>query len=66
MGVDCRFLWNGRPKRVHAHADERFYVAMIHPGNTSPKNTGHRLWSACDPAEVEALLAADAAAFSAA
>jgi hypothetical protein len=39
---------------------------MIHPGNTSPKNTGHRLWSACDPAEVEALLAADAAAFSAA
>jgi O-antigen biosynthesis protein len=66
MGIDCRFLWNARPKRVHAHGDERFYVGMIHRGNTSPKNTRHRLWRAHDAAAVEALLAEDAAFYAAA
>jgi hypothetical protein len=65
-GVDCRFLWNGRLKRVHALPDERFYVAMIHPANTSPKNTSHRLWRAHEPAAVEALLDGDAAFYASA
>jgi predicted O-methyltransferase YrrM len=65
FGIDCRFLWNGRPKRVHAQADETFYVAMIHPENTSRKNTRHRLWRPHDAAAVEALLAGDAPFYAA-
>ena len=45
---------------MHAHSDARFYVAMIHGANTSPKNTSHRLWRAHEPAEVEALFGIDA------
>jgi glycosyltransferase involved in cell wall biosynthesis len=56
-GEDTRFLWTGRP-RIHAADDSTFYVAIIHPGNTSPKRTRGSRWKAVD-AEVVRRLDAD-------
>jgi hypothetical protein len=61
MGIDCRLLWSASRKRILALDDERFYVGMLHGANTSPKTTRNRLWSACPPAEVEALVGDDLA-----
>jgi hypothetical protein len=59
MAIDTRLLWNSNRKQILALPDERFYVGMIHGGNTSPKNTGHGLWCSHSLADVEALLGAD-------
>ena len=59
MGIDCRMLWTPARKRIVALEDEGFYVGMVHPSNTSPKNTRNGLWSPCAAAEVEALVGAD-------
>jgi len=59
-GEDARFLWSARRKTLRAHADERFYVGIVHTGNTSPKNTSHRLWQPYDAAEIDVLLGEDA------
>lgn len=40
VGEDTRFVWGGNPRKMIALADASFYVAMIHPGNTSQKRTG--------------------------
>jgi predicted O-methyltransferase YrrM len=64
MGVDCRFLWNGRPKRVATMPDERFYVGTIHPGNTSRKDPTRSLWTATPVAEVHELLGDDLAFYA--
>ena len=37
VGEDNAFVWSGVQKRVLPLVDRRFYVAAIHPGNTSPK-----------------------------
>jgi hypothetical protein len=44
-GEDTAFLWRRRPERIVALPDHRFYVAMIHAGNTSPKTFRHSYWS---------------------
>jgi glycosyltransferase involved in cell wall biosynthesis len=54
VGEDNGFLWSGRPRRVVALADCGFYVAVLHPGNTSPKLTGGRWWH---PLELDQVLA---------
>lgn len=41
-GEDTRFVWTLPAGVVLTLSDNRFYVASIHPGNTSPKKT-------CDP-----------------
>lgn len=61
MGIDCRLLWTSSRKRILALPDERFYVGMIHGGNTSPKNTRHGLWRECPAAEVIGLVGEDVA-----
>ena len=61
QGLDCRFLWNRRPKRVATMPDERFYVATIHTGNTSRKDTTRSLWKETAVAEVHELLGDDLA-----
>jgi glycosyltransferase involved in cell wall biosynthesis len=59
-GEDSRFLWSGGAKRVHTHANERFYVGIVHPGNTSPKRTSDSRWQPHDVDDVERLLGDDA------
>jgi glycosyltransferase involved in cell wall biosynthesis len=39
VGEDTRFLWSGDSRKMIALSDPNFYVAMIHPGNTCPKQT---------------------------
>jgi len=39
VGEDTRFVWGGDARRMIALPDASFYVAMIHPGNTSRKRT---------------------------
>jgi hypothetical protein len=63
MGIDCRMLWTPTSKHVLPLADERFYVGMVHPTNTSPKNTATGLWTRCGVDEVEALMGDDVAVY---
>jgi hypothetical protein len=63
MGIDCRLLWTRTQKRILALPDERFYVGMIHGGNTSPKNTSHGVWQPYPVEDVERLLGADVEAY---
>ena len=39
VGEDTRFVWSGDARKMIALQDASFYVAMIHPGNTSRKRT---------------------------
>ncbi|MDA0165828.1 glycosyltransferase [Solirubrobacter ginsenosidimutans] len=66
VGEDTRFVWTARGLRVHAHADHRFYVATVHPGNTSVKRPAGRRWTEVPAAEAEALMGDDVAAYRAA
>lgn len=62
-GIDSRFLWTPVRKRMAALQDERFYVGIIHGANTSPKNTGHGLWTPHSREAIEALMGDDAARY---
>jgi hypothetical protein len=46
VGEDTRFQWTARPKHIQTLPDERFFVALIHPYNTSPKRTHDGRWQA--------------------
>ena len=59
MGIDCGLLWTQSTKRLHAIADPRMYVGIIHAGNTSPKHTSTGLWSRHPAQELEELLGDD-------
>jgi len=60
IGEDNAFLTHaGRPGRVLALDDPRFYLARIHPGNTSPKNPVGRRWQSLDPGELAGILEDD-------
>jgi glycosyltransferase involved in cell wall biosynthesis len=45
VGEDARFLWNQNNWKVAVLPDYRFYLAMIHPANTSPKMCTDPYWS---------------------
>src|SRR5262245_53649667 len=45
VGEDARFVWAGDVNRLVVIPDYRFYVAMIHPGNTSHKDCRGSYWS---------------------
>jgi glycosyltransferase involved in cell wall biosynthesis len=59
VGEDAGFLWSGRPRRVVALPDTAFYVALVHPGNTSPKWPGGRWWRPLEVGQVLAQLGGD-------
>lgn len=59
VGEDSGFLWSGRPRRVLALPDSSFYVALVHPGNTSPKRTDGQWWHAVGMGQVLAQLGSD-------
>lgn len=45
IGEDARFVWSGPPGAMAALPDHLFYVAVIHPGNSSPKSCRGAYWS---------------------
>jgi glycosyltransferase involved in cell wall biosynthesis len=60
IGEDNRFLAQARPLRLALLEDNRFYVARIHPRNTSRKAPRGALWRKADVAQVKALLGEEA------
>ncbi len=59
VGEDSRFVWANVPKRIHAHADPRFFVGTVHAANTSRKDTrGHR-WRRYSVETLHALMRQD-------
>jgi glycosyltransferase involved in cell wall biosynthesis len=45
VASDTRFIWEQQIDRRAVLADHTFYVALIHPSNTSPKNCSGPYWS---------------------
>ena len=62
FGLDLRFLGSARRKRISVLSDYRFYVGIVHSGNTSPKRTNGSSWRTHDVAEIRSLMAADESA----
>jgi glycosyltransferase involved in cell wall biosynthesis len=58
VASDTTFIWTQDLHRAVTLADERFYVAIIHSQNTSPKNCDGSYWSPSD-ANVRELLTGD-------
>lgn len=53
VGEDARFVWSSRSKRMIALDDEKFYVAMIHSRNTSPKRVRDPRYQPCSMSHIE-------------
>jgi len=62
VGEDNAFVWSKRTKRVALNDNGLGYIATVHPGNTSPKDTANRRWRRHPVYEVERLLQAPLAA----
>jgi hypothetical protein len=58
-GEDTRFVAALEPDRVHRLADNRFFVALLHPGNSSPKRVQEPRWRPRDFEAVRALTGSD-------
>ena len=59
FGIDTSYLWHGGPKRIGALPDSSFYVALIHPGNTSRKNVHDAWWHPRPLDEIASLLGSE-------
>jgi len=57
VGEDNDFVWRHRPRLLRL-PDSRFYVATVHPGNTSRKQTSGSNWAPIRPEELPSRLAA--------
>lgn len=44
VGEDARFVWGDRSARICAHAEQNFFVAMLHPTNVGRKQVQQRFW----------------------
>jgi glycosyltransferase involved in cell wall biosynthesis len=55
-GEDTRFVWALRGARLLALDDPTFYVATVHPGNTSRKRTAERRYQPCPAETVERIM----------
>lgn len=60
IGEDARFLWSARSKKLLTMDDKSLYVAIVHPGNTSPKRTGDTQWQPFPTKSIYRLLGNDA------
>lgn len=56
FGIDTSYLWQGSAKRVGALPDSSFYVALVHPGNTSRKNVHDPWWHPRPVEEIASLM----------
>jgi glycosyltransferase involved in cell wall biosynthesis len=59
VGEDSRFVWSSHTKKIVALQDSTFYVALIHPGNTSPKQTQGVWWHSFSTGEIRDLTGED-------
>ncbi len=59
VGEDARFVWSNPAQRMLALQDGTFYVALIHPGNTSPKRTQGTWWHTVSTDEIRTLMRDD-------
>lgn len=57
VGEDNAFVWSPQPKRIAVNPDRHLYVARVHAGNTSPRDTQNRRWRAFPVEQVERLMA---------
>ena len=55
-GEDNAFVWSALDKRLAVNPRSEFYVAVLHPGNTSPKIVSNHWWHRLEPALVEQLM----------
>ncbi|MEW6734677.1 MAG: glycosyltransferase, partial [Acidobacteriota bacterium] len=59
MGEDSIFLWNSTGKIIADLAEPALCVAMLHSGNTSPKNTSGVFWHSQPSLRIHELLGED-------
>jgi glycosyltransferase involved in cell wall biosynthesis len=59
VGEDTRFVWDPRAGKPLVLPDHRFFAALIHPGNSSPKTTQGTYWQPRPLDEVHSLLGSD-------
>ena len=59
VGEDNLFVWSDYPKKVIELDNHNFYVAMVHPGNTSPKLITPDLWHPRPADEIRNLMGDD-------
>ena len=59
VGEDTRFVWSGDARRMVALQDASFYVAMIHPGNTSRKRTSDPRYHPMAPELIREVMGGD-------
>lgn len=55
IGEDNGFVWSDVPKTISAMDDNSFYLATIHPANTSPKYTADSRWNSVPVDHVRAI-----------
>lgn len=58
VASDTRFIWDQQIQCPAILSDYSFYVAMIHPGNTSPKNCRGAYWKPWT-GDIQAIMEAD-------
>jgi glycosyltransferase involved in cell wall biosynthesis len=59
VGEDRVFISRLQPGKLQALADSSWYIALLHPRNTAPKNLADGRWERRPLGEVEQLLAGD-------
>jgi hypothetical protein len=59
IGEDTRFAAAARAGQLYVLPDNRFFVALVHAANTSPKQVRHPRFRPCDVAAVRALTGPD-------
>jgi hypothetical protein len=58
-GADTSWVWGLRGKKVVALPDPTFFVAIMHPRNTSPKRPHSPPWHPCSTQEIRDLMQKD-------
>jgi glycosyltransferase involved in cell wall biosynthesis len=58
-GEDTRFVWKKRLKNAVILPDFKFYVATIHPGNTSPKSLSSSCWKRWPDDDLQGIMGDD-------
>lgn len=59
VGEDACFVWTQRPKRLAALPDPNFFVGIVHPKNTSPKETEGSCWHSLPVDNIQKVLGED-------
>jgi ADP-heptose:LPS heptosyltransferase len=59
IGEDTRFVLSARGARIGVLDDNRFFVARIHAGNTSPKGTHGGRWQECPIETMRSIVGSD-------